>query len=130
MRMSEPLSAVGAITMFVEDRLRAKAFYADVFGATLLNEDDDAVAFRFDNVIVNLLEARAAPELIEPASVGAGSRFMLTVFVGDTDRVCATLADHGVELLNGPVDRPWGVRTASFADPDGHVWEVAAPCST
>ncbi|MET0609013.1 MAG: VOC family protein, partial [Gaiellaceae bacterium] len=26
----------------------------------------------------------------------------------------------------GPIDRPWGLRTAAFADPDGHVWEVAA----
>jgi uncharacterized glyoxalase superfamily protein PhnB len=24
------------------------------------------------------------------------------------------------------IDRPWGVRTAAFADPEGHVWEVAA----
>jgi lactoylglutathione lyase len=24
------------------------------------------------------------------------------------------------------MDRVWGVRTAAFADPDGHVWEVAA----
>ncbi|MDQ3782600.1 MAG: VOC family protein, partial [Actinomycetota bacterium] len=28
-------------------------------------------------------------------------------------------------LLNGPVDRPWGVRTASFRDPAGHIWEIA-----
>jgi len=32
---------------------------------------------------------------------------------------------HGVTLLNGPVDRPWGRRTAAFADPSGNVWEVA-----
>jgi uncharacterized glyoxalase superfamily protein PhnB len=31
----------------------------------------------------------------------------------------------GVEHLNGPVDREWGMRTASFTDPDGHIWEVA-----
>jgi uncharacterized glyoxalase superfamily protein PhnB len=24
------------------------------------------------------------------------------------------------------MDREWGVRTASFTDPDGHIWEVAA----
>ncbi|HPM51986.1 MAG TPA: hypothetical protein PK282_07100, partial [Rhodoglobus sp.] len=35
---------------------------------------------------------------------------------------------HGaVEQLNGPVDRPWGIRTAAFADPAGHVWEIAGP---
>ena len=25
----------------------------------------------------------------------------------------------------GPMDREWGMRTASFTDPDGHIWEVA-----
>ncbi len=29
------------------------------------------------------------------------------------------------DLLNGPQDRPWGRRTAAFADPAGHVWELA-----
>jgi uncharacterized glyoxalase superfamily protein PhnB len=24
------------------------------------------------------------------------------------------------------MNREWGVRTASFTDPDGHIWEVAA----
>jgi hypothetical protein len=32
-----------------------------------------------------------------------------------------------VALLNGPMDRPWGVRTASFTDPAGNVWEIAQP---
>ena len=56
----------------------------------------------------------------------APSRFQLTIWVEDTDAACAELAKRGVELLNGPVDRPWGLRTASFTDPDGHIWEVAA----
>jgi uncharacterized glyoxalase superfamily protein PhnB len=49
----------------------------------------------------------------------------LTINVDDVDAVCAELARRGVTLLNGPVDRPWGVRTAAFRDPDGHVWEIA-----
>jgi uncharacterized glyoxalase superfamily protein PhnB len=24
------------------------------------------------------------------------------------------------------MDRPWGIRTACFADPSGHIWEIAA----
>ena len=39
--------------------------------------------------------------------------------------MCAELARRGVELINGPMDRPWGVRTACFADPAGHIWEIA-----
>jgi lactoylglutathione lyase len=23
------------------------------------------------------------------------------------------------------MDRPWGIRTASFRDPGGHIWEIA-----
>ena len=126
--MSESLKSVGAITMFVEDRARAKAFYEQVFDVSSLNEDDVSIAFKFENLIVNLLETRAAPELIEPApvaTVDSGARFQLTIWVDDTDAVCAELGARGVALLNGPINRDWGVRTAAFADPDGHIWEVA-----
>ena len=119
--------------MFVDDPQRSKAFYERVFEVAPIHEDDDAVAFRFENTIVNLLRTTAAPSLIEPAAVaapGAGSSFQLTIWVGDADAACAALgAERGVELLNGPVDREWGVRTACFADPDGHVWEVAQELS-
>jgi catechol 2,3-dioxygenase-like lactoylglutathione lyase family enzyme len=125
--MSE-LTSVGAITLFVEDTQLSKAFYEEVFGAPVIFEDESSVAFKFDNLIVNLLVRPAARELIEPASVAeqaAGSRVQLTIWVDDADAVCAQLAVPGVELLNGPVDREWGMRTASFTDPDGHIWEVA-----
>ncbi len=39
--------------------------------------------------------------------------------------MCEKLRARGVELLNGPADRPWGIRTASFRDPAGRVWELA-----
>jgi lactoylglutathione lyase len=35
------------------------------------------------------------------------------------------LQEQGVTLRNGPVDRPWGRRTAAFTDPPGNVWEIA-----
>ena len=41
------------------------------------------------------------------------------------DALCAELASRGVELLNGPMDRPWGVRTDRFSDPGDHIWEIA-----
>jgi catechol 2,3-dioxygenase-like lactoylglutathione lyase family enzyme len=127
--MSESLNSVGAITMFIEDRQRSKSFYEKVFDVAAIHEDEDAVAFKFENMIVNLLELRAAHELIDPAPVArdeAGSRFQLTIGVEDVDAVCTELASHGITLLNGPMNREWGVRTASFTDPDGHIWEVAA----
>jgi catechol 2,3-dioxygenase-like lactoylglutathione lyase family enzyme len=130
--LSELPKSVGAITMFVDDPKRSKAFYERVFGAPVVYEDADAAAFQFENMIVNLLKLPAAVELIEPAPVGAidaGARYQLTIWVDDTDALCGQLAEQGVELLNGPVDRPWGVRTASFTDPDGHIWELAQSLS-
>ena len=128
--MSESLKSVGAITMFVEDPKRSKGFYERVFEVSPMYEDDDAVAFQFENTVVNLLQAsRPAQELIAPAAVAgaeSGSRFQLTIWVEDADAICEELRKRGVELLNGPMDRDWGVRTASFTDPDGHIWEVAA----
>jgi catechol 2,3-dioxygenase-like lactoylglutathione lyase family enzyme len=122
------LKSVGAITLFVEDPRRSQSFYEKVFDLPLIWEDEDSAVFRFENTIVNLLKIPAARDLIEPGSVAtreAGSRFQLTIWVDDADAVSAELAKRGVELLNGPMDREWGVRTASFTDPDGHIWEIA-----
>jgi catechol 2,3-dioxygenase-like lactoylglutathione lyase family enzyme len=119
---------IGAITLFVEDLQAAEQFYRDVFGLPVAFEDDDSAVFNFGNTIINLLKTTAAQELIEPAEVAsreAGSRLQFTVEVDDVDAMCAELASRGVQLLNGPMDRPWGVRTASFRDPGGHIWEIA-----
>jgi lactoylglutathione lyase len=55
----------------------------------------------------------------------AGWLSQLTIWVDDADAACADLARRGVALLNGPMDREWGMRTAAFADPGGHIWEIA-----
>ena len=121
--------SVGAITLFVEDTQRAKAFYERAFEVSPIYEDENSASFEFENMVVNLL-AVARGARADRAGGGrerdAGSRFQLTIWVEDTDAACATLAARGVELLNGPIDRAWGMRTASFADPDGHIWEIAA----
>ncbi len=121
-------TGISAITLFVEDVADARDFYREVFGLPVFFEDPDSAVFNFGNTLVNLLKTTAAIELIEPAAVAprmAGSRLQLTITVDDVDATCAELARRGVELLNGPIDRPWGVRTASFSDPAGHIWEIA-----
>jgi lactoylglutathione lyase len=128
MHVTASLGSVGAITLFVDHPQRSKAFYEGVFDLSPIYEDEDAAAFGFENLIVNLLRIPAARDLIDPgvvAGAAAGSRFQLTVWVDDADAVCAELTRRGVELLNGPVDREWGMRTAAFTDPDGHIWEIA-----
>jgi catechol 2,3-dioxygenase-like lactoylglutathione lyase family enzyme len=119
---------IDAITLFVEDLERSKRFYQEVFGLPVFFEDENSAVFRFENTLINLLKIPAARSLIAPgvvASPEAGSRFQFTIPVDDVDAACVELQSRGVKLLNGPIDRPWGIRTASFSDPGGHIWEVA-----
>jgi catechol 2,3-dioxygenase-like lactoylglutathione lyase family enzyme len=120
--------AISAVTLFVEDLEAAKRFYVEVFGLPVFYEDESSAVFKFGETLVNLLTATEAPELVEPAPVASpetGVRFQFTLGVDDVDAMCDELGRRGVELLNGPLDRPWGIRTASFRDPGGHVWEIA-----
>ena len=121
-------SEISAITLFVPDVTEAKAFYQKVFGLPVHFEDGNSAVFNFGNTLINLLHDPEAVKLIEPATVAspaAGARAQFTIGVDDVDAMGAELAARGVELLNGPMDRPWGIRTASFRDPGGHIWEIA-----
>jgi len=119
---------ISAITLFIEDLPAAKDFYGKIFGLPVFYEDGNSAVFKFENTLINLLNVSQADELIHPAKVAgqdAGSRFVFTITVDDVDALCAELTARGLQLLNGPMDRPWGIRTASFMDPAGHIWEIA-----
>jgi lactoylglutathione lyase len=116
------------ITVFVEDLTASKRFYLEIFDLKVVYEDAVSAVLKLENVMINLLKISEAPDLIAPAKVAdssAGQRLMFTVRVPSVDEACRRLRALGVDLLNGPQDRPWGRRTAAFADPEGHVWELA-----
>ncbi len=118
-----------AITLFAEDLAAMRRFYQDVFEVPVHFEDDNSAVFKFGETLINILRVSEALGLIAPAAVAsaeAGSRFQFTLGVEDVDAMCARLSAKGVTLLNGPMDRPWGPRTASFQDPAGHIWEIAS----
>jgi lactoylglutathione lyase len=120
---------ITAVTLFVEDLEESKEFYERVFDLPVHFQDAASAVFLFGETMINLLAIDRAPDLISPAAVGtanAGARMQFTVTVDDVDARAAELVTRGVTLLNGPVDRPWGIRTASFQDPSGHIWEIAA----
>lgn len=122
------LDRIEVVTLFVDDIDEAKAFYQKVFAPEVVYEDAVSSVLKFSGTMINLLKVTEAPQLVEPSVVaapGSGARVLLTIKVDAVDAVCAELRKLGVTLLNGPIDRPWGRRTAAFADPSGHVWEVA-----
>ncbi|RII11259.1 Glyoxalase-like domain protein [Streptomyces sp. YIM 130001] len=129
------------ITLFTEDLAATKAFYTDglLYGGLLYGclrlegvyDNEDSAVFELGGLMVNVLRVANAPELVTPAAVGgptAGPRSLMTIEVADANAVCAQLESRGMTLLNGPVDRPRGRRTAAFAYPVGpHVGDRRGP---
>jgi lactoylglutathione lyase len=128
--MAQSSKSVSVITLFVEDAQRSKRFYERVFEGAPVDEDEDTVIFRLDNLFLRLLPRKEADKQmlgqVPLARTGAGASSLLAIFVDDADALCAQLTERGVKIVYGPVDRPWGVRNAAFRDPDGHVWVLSA----
>lgn len=112
--------------MFVEDLTRSKEFYARAFDVTPADEDEGTIIFALDNVFLRLLtRSEAKKEMLGQvplADPGSGVSFELAIRVPDVDARAAELAERGISLAYGPIDRPWGVRHIAFRDPDGHLW--------
>jgi catechol 2,3-dioxygenase-like lactoylglutathione lyase family enzyme len=117
---------IGAMTLFVPDLGEARTFYANAFGLQAQPMGEDTAMLRFGDLAVFLHKAAAAappvPEILAEARKGAGQ---FAIIVGNVDEVCAEITSRGVQLLSGPADREWGMRTATLTDPAGHIWEIA-----
>jgi catechol 2,3-dioxygenase-like lactoylglutathione lyase family enzyme len=118
------------VTLGVVDLARAVAFYHDGLGYPLVDEDTDSIAF-FDLGGVRLA-LYPWVDLAEDATVPpAGDGFRGTTLahnVGSRETVDAVLDEAvaaGAELVKPAQEVFWGGYSGYFADPDGHLWEVA-----
>jgi catechol 2,3-dioxygenase-like lactoylglutathione lyase family enzyme len=119
-----------AITLITGDLLASQEFYGSKLNLEQVYSDKVSAVYKCGQTMINLLDAAAAGDLVAPASVPvagmkSGVGAVYTLRCADIDATVAELEAAGVQLLNGPMDRPWGVRTASFQDPSGHTWELA-----
>jgi catechol 2,3-dioxygenase-like lactoylglutathione lyase family enzyme len=124
---------IGAMTLLVADLDLSRKFYENAFGLSAQFEDETSVAFRFGTMFVFLHKSWSAVSAGEPpaevkelALTGAGQ---FAIIVDDIDAVSAELTEREVAFLSGPADRDWGMRTLTFADPSGNVWEIAQEIS-
>ena len=128
--MAQSLKSVNVITLFVEDQLRSKAFYEQIFDVVGVDEGHGTVIFQFDNLFLRLLRRdEADAEMLGQVSVAdprSGTSVQLGFAVDDADAFCGDLSERGVSIVYGPVDRPWGRRNAAFVDLDGHVWQFGS----
>jgi lactoylglutathione lyase len=112
------------VIQYVESLERSMAFYRDVIGLQVRIEGDGYVEFEMDNTKFSLFDRSKLPELIgrEGGSPPCGEiGFVIEDVAGEADR----LKGLGVEILSGPMDRPWHERTLHIGDPDGNIIEFA-----
>jgi hypothetical protein len=131
---------VNVITLAVEDLERALAFYRDGLGlptkgvvATDLVDratgaEGAIVIFELDGGLLLSLYPRS--ELGKDAAVPTGppqsGEFSLGQLVAsrdEVDRILERAAAAGASVTP-PHDRPWGIYSGYFRDPDGHLWEI------
>jgi len=115
---------VDYVIQYVESLRRSVAFYRDIIGLNVRIEGDGYVEFEMDNTKFSLFERSRLPELINREG-GRPPCSEIGFIVEDVDREADRLRGRGVEILSGPVDRPWRERTLHIADPDGNIIEFA-----
>ena len=116
------------ITIFSSDLAQSDDFYRNTLRLTEVFADDACVMFDFSRTTINVLKITEAAELVDPRTPKTSTHnptSVFTIIVESCDQTVASIRENGSEPISGPIDRPWGRRTAMFADPDGYLWEFA-----
>lgn len=118
------------VTLGVQDLSRSLQFYRDGLGWKPSSASQEAVAFFQLGGLVLSLYSRAS--LAEDATVDpAGSGFSgITLAYNTKSREEVDAVLQLIEQLGERIVKPaqavfWGGYSGYFADPDGHLWEVA-----
>jgi catechol 2,3-dioxygenase-like lactoylglutathione lyase family enzyme len=132
---------IDVITLAVADLERALAFYRDGLGLESRGviatefvgdeiEPNGAIAmFELQGGMILCLYPRTelakdAKVLLAPPKAGEFSIGHAVSSKADVDAVLVQAEDAGATLTDRPHDRPWGIYSGYFRDPDGHLWEV------
>jgi len=133
-------SRIHVVTLAVDDLDRALAFYravglssAGIIGTEFVGDDENAggaaAMFELEGGLILSLYGRAdlAKDAGIPDAAPSSGQFSLGHLVANRDDVDVILEQAvaaGATSLGPPHDRPWGIYSAYFRDPDGHLWEV------
>ncbi|WP_284165718.1 VOC family protein [Frigidibacter sp. SD6-1] len=120
---------VTLITLGVADLARARAFYQAWGWQTHPRSMEALVLFQMNGLAMALfdLEALAADQDRPGAALGTGAMTLAQNMESeaDVDETFARAVAAGAEMLKSPKKAFWGGYSGYFADPDGHVWEIA-----
>ena len=118
---------VSVVTLGVDDVARSRAFYTALGWEPALEPDGRVIFFQAGGLVFALW-AREDMEAETGVSGGRPGAAMLAYNVGtdgEVDELLAAATAAGGDVVAGPRRMEWGGYSGSFADPDGHLWEVA-----
>ena len=132
---------VHVITLAVDDLERALRFYRDGLGLPTKGvvaeeyegSDTEAagaiVPFELDGGLILSLYPRRelAKDARIPLTAPTSGEFTIGHIVRERSEVDALLSqaqEAGATLTDEAHERPWGIYSGYFRDPDGHLWEI------
>lgn len=126
--MSYPVQRVTLVTLGVADLARAKAFYA-ALGWQPAQALESVCFYQMNGLALGLfgLADLAKDQGREGAALGTGAATLAQNFdsEADVDAAFARALAAGAKPLKAPEKVFWGGYSGYYADPDGHVWELA-----
>ena len=119
---------VTLITLGVADLDLSRDFYA-ALGWTPTKQQDGVVFYQINGMVLGLfgLEPLAADQGRPQVKLGTGAMTLAQNFAttGEVDAAYTAALAAGATGLKAPEKVFWGGYSGYYADPDGHVWEVA-----
>ena len=106
---NRPIKRIAHITIGVSDLKKSVSFFENVLGFKKMGEWPAYAIFDIAGVSFGL-EPKAEHEIC--------------FLVDNVDEAYQNLKDGGLKFATEPKDQPWGVRDASFVDPDGNKFII------
>ena len=122
---------IGIITLGVSDFEKSLRFYRDGLGFPTHNykEGEDIAFFKLEGSWLGIYPWRKLADDANSSPEGSGFRGVTLAHNVKTkeevDQVIRLAASAGAKIVKQPLDVFWGGYSGYFADPDGHLWEVA-----
>ena len=132
---------IHVVTLAVADLDRALRFYRDgmgfptegLIGAEVQGDEDTpdgtTAVFQLDGGLMLSVYPRSelakdAGLTLTDAKPGEFSIGHVVATRAEVDEVIAQAEAAGAAVTGPPHDRPWGIYSGYFHDPDGHLWEI------
>ena len=119
---------VTLITLGVEDLARSRAFY-QALGWSPASVQDGVIFFQMHGAVLGLFGRAdlATDQGRAGAKLGTGAMTLAQNFAteNEVDAAYALALKSGAQALKVPQKVFWGGYSGYYADPDGHVWELA-----